>query len=685
MVSALDQPDDTEQDVPAYPWPNEIMQADALAGFVRILDFVNVDEDALAKVARIFTAARSHGISFQDAADLESISLTAPIVAFLLHLFLRDWSDGGAADSVDALDDLSLGYFDLDEHNPADRVVAGMIRVMAEMASLGDNDPTWDARRMAAELEAIGDTLVAQSGWDAAARCFDICCNLIGRVGEDAFARCADKAIAHVHRVSDAQLVSGVTLKNACARVAQAEGNAQFALRAYDAVYDAMLGLTEHQLLRLQTEPFFRQCLGLERYKALIPMFSLSDPDFDRAQLPEAVREIRLVPQLSTAPVGPWVRELMTLRVAMVQAENGRLALEPKPADPATAQADWTTWRFSHPAYYRAIPDSNSILRDPEHGNLLMVLAHEITHIYSMNGFIGLTIQAARITLLDLMVRLSASLGQQEPFKRLPQLHSHDPISLARCEQVVQLMRKLQIVQEVWAPWFEGIAIFAELADPRADEQGYAPAMEVLQNLIDHVPERTADTTREQFASMLRQFMRENEERYAKAVGTHGMHRLLEYVVTYRDSYLAGYLTVRSVVARWRATLAEPLPAAIAGKVLLHLTRLGTSDALPDLATPLEQFLDEALRMHVDWVQELITISAQDLREGARPYSSEGDYHSLRWVHGRLLKASKEESDEWQQSALDLAFKQARRAWGALRGSGFSEDAWSPEDRKSVV
>jgi hypothetical protein len=671
----------------AFPRPDPMIILDALFAAKAWLDVIKRSDADMQLWISIGEVAVQQGISVQEAALSQGVPLGSQFVAFSLYSMLANWYEGGREQIGYARDNLDAGMLGFDEEGSAeDRIVAGVVEFLGLLGELeAHQDATQDDVRHAFNaISLLGEAFEAAAEWESAARCFDIGCNFVGRIGHRGFARSAGKARQYVRRIQDQQLAAGILMKSARARIAAAEVDPAASLDAYDAMYDALLALPGQPLLRMQSREFVYACLDNETYRALGALYVLSDPGLDRARLPESRRDLRLVPPISDSPMKEWLQELQGLTELLIEAERGRLVLEPKPADPSVAEADWTTWEVNHPTYYRAIPDGASFLRSAGSGNLMLVLAHEMTHIFSMNGYLGLAMLSLKTAALSLLLGLYREEETRRPnlgvLDALPELRGHSVTDLGTVERVVHVFRKLQILKSVWSSWLEGIAVFLELADPAEDREARGPTMEVLLNLID-ISIQEDGVSREAIALRVAAHAADIERRYSALVSTVAETRLNTYLVARHEGYVAGYLAARAVVAAWRRSLQEPLSAEHAARLLLHLTRGATSDAVPDFSLPLERFREEAVSRHVDWVRWLSSISVGDLRAAQVPYQSESPMRSLRWLNGKLESLSAAELGKQHQDFESFGTQKAGQAWASLRGTRDDLAATSGGDR----
>jgi hypothetical protein len=99
------------------------------------------------------------------------------------------------------------------------------------------------------------------------------------------------------------------------------------------------------------------------------------------------------------------------------------------------------------------------------------------------------------------------------------------------------------------------------------------------------------------------------------------------------------------VVARWRESLDEPLSGSKAARILLHLTRFGVAEAVPDLALSLKKFRDQALAAWAMWLDTAAATSAADLRacaDGFEAGALENRSEVLLWGHGKLVRVTED-------------------------------------------
>ena len=335
-----------------------------------------------------------------------------------------------------------------------------------------------------------------------------------------------------------------------------------------------------------------------------------------------------------------WKSLLGELMPALTDIETARFALLP-PGEADRAVAEWETFSFAHASFRAAIPLHNSILQEHNLDELLFVLHHEITHVYSMRSGVGLAVVALRVAILELERRLWSfvpGLVREARTEHLLEhgtapLERHEILALAQAEQSLALTRKLQILQDPWQPWFEGIAVFAELADdPTMDPDASSDAMTALVNLFD--PDDIVSQTLDLKEVMAR---RDAAERlYSEALNRSARYRLWTYLLDHHRHYLPGYFAVRRIIANWRGRMGEPLSGSSATRILLYLTRYGTWQVVPDLALSVDAFREEAARNLGAWLSSIDALEASHLAHILAGFPGSGGPTLLRWQDGRI-------------------------------------------------
>jgi hypothetical protein len=377
---------------------------------------------------------------------------------------------------------------------------------------------------------------------------------------------------------------------------------------------------------------------------------------------PRGVSESGSVPDdfLGLAPI--WVADIDTLarrtvsagQVAMLVEEQRELLLPP--TEHNLAIASWATFDFDHARLRHAVPNSISILGEQNRDDLLLVLLHEVTHVLCMHGRLGATVWALRWTLFDSEMHLSepSMLPRLLQEKRLLPIPEPDhcykgfPTAIAnlgRVEQELEIGRKIQLVEHLWSPWFEGVAVFGELAsDPRDDSRSCSPALGVLMHLLDNPLADEAKKRGCAIDTTFLQLMAEAEARIGEAQKRIGRARLRYYLVEDWSRYLAGYLAVRAVVASWRETLDQPMSGAEAYQILVHATRSPPREMTLDLALPLPEFRQQLFDNQLRWLRDISTISREDLNLILSSYAGSPETKcGIEWIGNQVRAIPNEE------------------------------------------
>lgn len=396
------------------------------------------------------------------------------------------------------------------------------------------------------------------------------------------------------------------------------------------------------------------------------PLLSFLPPAEQPVPLIEALAGAAWPDRISDLPLEQWLDQGGASHNAQFWEMNidlERLALAPKFSG-ASATTDWISWRIDHPAYRRAVPHNRSFLREADFDRLLLILSHEITHVLSLVGGIGNALNSLRVAAYDAeltMWTVVPGMTVESMPSRVAEfgtvaLKEGHAANLLRAEQAIELSLKAQMLQDVWTPWFEGLAIFGEIAaDPKLDTLRIGPVLEALRNLIDSqwnvlLQGQENEQVRKEFDQFAARF----EARCSEAIERRGPSRLRAYLSTTDVPYLAGYIAVRSVVSAWRATTGRPLTGAEAFLLLLHATRFSTQDALPDLALRSDLFITAATERMCEWVCRLADLHPQNLDTFLTSPLEDDDKFVFTWENGQLIKRPRGPDIEPQTFAKDV-------------------------------
>jgi hypothetical protein len=412
----------------------------------------------------------------------------------------------------------------------------------------------------------------------------------------------------------------------------------------------------------VETRPYLR--------KFLVPLFTLlPDPDCPaeiRSVLHHRTWPARITEQSREA----WLEAIPDRGLALdwdEEIDRDRLELE-RSAASAHAMADWTDWTVDHPAYRRAVPHGSSIFREANFEENFLSLSHELTHVYTFVGGLGMALSCLRAAALHTEWCLWArhpgieteDLAQEISARGVAPIEPDMLDAMLHAERSLELTLKAQTLQDVWTPWCEGLALFGELsADPALDPDCIGPMQHALRDLIDFSPASNAPEAIEQVFAEIEDFIAEFDQRCSTAIEAGGLRRLRVYFEQADVPYLPGYLAVRTVVASWRRTCERPLSATQAFNLLLHATRFGIRPAIPDLSLRSDRFEAEALRLMSDWVHELARLPKEDIDTFFQPIARDERGSLFRWNGMRLMQASDEHVDEEQEALFSARVTEA--------------------------
>ncbi len=621
----------------------EHILTDSLLCSARILNTIDMTRpDVLSAFDRIDKTARTQQVDYFSAAEKSGEPITAEILTILTSGLIVNWFEGGAAQIIYARDYLYL--LELNPEGFADQVVSAIIRGLEPLAriDLGTAHNCSDLLGESYdEFFSLIPLLSAASHHQLAFECSLICCNLIPSPEDLRFLSAAEEAARLVRIIGNETLLGLCDARLATAIASFAERGERSRLSAFDAIECALLNLPSDPTQRNQAMSILKPWLSNKHYASMISLFVLNIPENLRPPLPEKIPDLsQLLKTLSDHASDAWFNAVLHSTAIYAHIENDRLKLQPQ-QNSHMLNADWSSWSFRHFAYRNAVPDGVSFLRERDLNQRLFELNHEITHVYSMHSRIGMAIIALRIAALMFEITLrtfsfkEGTVPDSEEFVRtgVAPLQTGDILALAQAEQSLQVSRKIQILQETWEPWFEGIAVFSELAgDPKMDTQVLGFSLTVISQLVDRSLKEQSATT-EQLRAFMDERIREAEQLYSDAISHDAYFQLLTYLNSCHSHYLPGYLAVRGVVASWRQTLGRSLSGAEASRILLHVTRFGTGETIPDLGTSLVDFQKTVQDRMMVWLKTTSGMAREDI-ERFLDYSPTT---SLHWSAGQLV------------------------------------------------
>lgn len=581
----------------------------------------------------------------------------APVAATLLAIYMRLWQSTGPENAI-TVHTLMDGH-DWAERDPPCRVAFGVASVLEALAQIAQGNETVDVvDDLLAAFDGIATDLAALGHQGVAAAVVLARNDAAHRLGRQAPAH--DELDGHVRSIKQA-----IT--------AAFDGQAGW-LDALDTCERLLRHLPEQEDKLLEGITFLYSAAHHPELAPLKGWVGLAMSGVDSVLEVEDPRLYLPVEFPGTSEA--YFRDIKQIVKAVQLNEDGRLVLErtargaTRSIDDQVIVADWNTFSFRHGAFHHAIPNAGSFYREANFHELLLVMRHELTHIHCMASGIGIAMLALRMAIarteLDLVADTVQASGREwvadGPAPRPMRPDAVTPLALADAEKSLVLLQKLAMLEDTWAAWLEGVAVFEELASyPGDDPIAHTVTVPVMTNFVDRRPEGNDEAT---MTAWVFERMGELEQHYENAADEKGQARLVAYLLGCGQTYLAGYLAVRRVVASWRQTLGTGISGAHASRLLLHFTRLRSVEALPDLGLDAPTFRTQALERQMSWIRALaalprealehaldIEASAQDvgIDENGIDHLCEQAYASL---GGERANADRVAGTTWQCRAM---------------------------------
>ena len=324
----------------------------------------------------------------------------------------------------------------------------------------------------------------------------------------------------------------------------------------------------------------------------------------------------------------------------------------------------WLDMRLTHPRLAAAVPMGPALIFDANRtGEIVMELIHEVTHAYCLNGPIGFAVQANRAAVRLFEVLLTAGSLESPPVATARNFEVASSIpeeEFAGTLAEAQLAARLRSAktEATWLPWLEGVAQYVELlADPTENPNEILSVHEAVRSVVDFefkeiAFEQAANQSAERFDSFV-----------AEALSRLSRHRHVGYLFDTPAGrvYLLGYVVVRSVVARWEATLARRIKPIYAAKLLVDATQRGCLEVIERQLARLDPSFDDLTQPFVGWLHSIASIDAQTLNVFFEDVNKTESGHRYAWVDGRPHRVESSEAE-------------ARLETAARRVDGFFED-----------
>jgi hypothetical protein len=359
---------------------------------------------------------------------------------------------------------------------------------------------------------------------------------------------------------------------------------------------------------------------------------------------------------------------LMQLRMVLSDLENFRLDMLPQDQG-AVAIANLNKWSIDHQAFRRAVPFSSSMLREANQSDLLLTLSHEMIHMQSAQGWLGINLLALRMAAIECETRLLGLTGQlptensdAEKFGfPLAELTDSNVVMLAFVEQQLELVRKSQLLRAIWLPWLEGLAIFGELsADPQLDSELSTAFSDAVSALSDVTPGEVAREKGLSVRDAAMAIRADAEKLYSDALADSGLARLRSYLDGGPERYLPGYLAVRAVLTSLRRQ--HDFNGLTGYQALIGMTMVGTRLAVPDLTLSPEEFEAQGRAMMLNWLGRITALDRRSVENlaGATPWRWDSD-----GLRERVLAQVEDQHDLDSIAEMAALAKDARNARGS--------------------
>ncbi len=657
-----------------------------LTSTIGLLALVNPDQDEVLSRYDALRARCTEQCDLIQAAEELGLTLDPPIIAIvLIQLVRRDWYRSGAEQVIYLKDWLDFSHWG--EGSEDGRFVLKVASVLVALAHI-ELGHEFDERRLIEEsVESIVFAAAVAEGRHHGSNALEALdaarvLSLEADLPLQVHVRLAAEALRVARGLDDPDraVLQALQYANALGFAAE-RGHASW-VEALDAFESVLRNLPKGKDALKLCVDVITEAAGKEELSALQPwlyMITANPPPY----LEKLVSGCSgYLPLVFAGDLQAFLAKRSDLCKVVQLAEDVRLMRQDKASD-HMAQADWATWSLRHAAFRNAISHGNSFMRERDRHGLMLVLNHEVTHILCMSSGVGIAIIALRDALVELEAqRADWTTTDPETFldalrSGLPPITGNNPLELAPVERALEITLKLRVLEDCWAPWLEGIAIVEELSDPRDDPEAHVPSLQVLMGLVDAqwnlegiAPKEAIQVIETKIQDYFTQF----ERLYGDALEAQGVARLRAYLTPpYSHKYLAGFITVRSILAEWRNTLGRPLTSSVAGRLLIHMMRYGTHDVVPDLALPLDEFRQQTIRRHLDWVAWLARLPGDQLQEAENLVTLDSSFRPARWRNGRLEPV--EVDEQALQAEVDAQLvKLAGQARASLTGQYGSFD-----------
>jgi hypothetical protein len=673
----------------------EVLLRDALLSAQRALKTVPVSSHDTAALDLLEERCRIDMVDATLGVIRSGIALTAGVAASILLLQLVCWHEGGAYSF-----DNFVAAFGAKIRSADDGLLDAIVDLLDRLKN-GHEAGIRDSAMASAAFGRVADLLDRKGAPSAALACALTALSLIPGLEMNVLEEPLARALVLARREGHRDAIGFCLARSAAAWLVK--GSREARLKAFDRLQELVrnppVAASFRQLAMQLLAGLLNETPGVDNLKSLVVCALMPAGDVAKTVRPNG---LDLLPFLSTEWTLPTLGELeekfAELKDFLSDVEDERVALTP-PSSDTQAEAKWIDYSFTHPVLQRSIPMGQSFRILPEHDETLLAIHHELTHVMSFRSHIGNSVVAIRAALLETELDLWALLVSQGKEKTATEVFSRglaplsaldgDVVALAHAERGIALAQKLAVLQETWAGWFEGLAVFAELHGDSTLDDSLSEMGMVATQLEDNNIQAKALASSIDPIVLLQEHQRQAERLYSVAAREVGPYALRTYLERYPSKYLAGYFSVRAVVAAWRRRNPASLNGSRALRALLHVTRFGSGDAIPNLGLPAEGFRAAACSQMRQWLGTIAAIPSEDLEQLLSSFDLEQDESAdvFGWREGRLFRRGENETSPHE--TFDRQFTEALSTMAAPHADptrlGALSATWEDELLKGLL
>lgn len=308
---------------------------------------------------------------------------------------------------------------------------------------------------------------------------------------------------------------------------------------------------------------------------------------------------------------------------------------------PQTAGVGWLDFKIDYGEHRRVVPLLKSLLDEEKFEQHLILYLHELTHVSCFAGGIGFYLNSlgAWLTWTETVLRATCWGSDRRVFP--PVFTSDNPMLLAFFEHQTEICTRISVVQEVWRPWIEGLAVIAEtVLDPRDDNIGYSKIWSMLLAYMDFVPESGESNRKAAYHSHL-----QNVERISSPIMRRASIQRLRELFGSSDGalYSSGFLMVHEVLASLSNSTSRKYTRATLFPTLLNATTYGVYDYLPDPSLPIEEFESEAEEKFLLFFRRMCDLNSEEISLIIDIEDSDSPGNTIFWNNGIPSRINKKD------------------------------------------